>query len=103
MGRSLVGDVGISPSWRTQRCQTGEPQGPRDRRGAWVVTAGPPRARQWPGTHAPASCKAGPVRSRRLASPPTLGGLDGAQAHLDMARRPAGTRGTVAHEDAGLA
>jgi hypothetical protein len=64
---------------------------------------GLPEPEQVPGTHEPASCKAGPVRSRRLASPQTFGGLDVAKAHLDMARRPAGTRGTVANEDAGIA
>jgi hypothetical protein len=64
---------------------------------------GLPEPAQVSGTHEPVSCKAGPVRSRRRASPQTFVGIDGAKAHRDMALRPAGTRGTVANDDAGIA
>ena len=58
---------------------------------------------QWPGTHEPASCKAGPVRRRRLSSPPIVGGRDGAQAPLDVALRPTGERWAVPNEAASRA
>src|SRR5712691_6069628 len=56
-----------------------------------------------PGTHEPASCKAGPVRSRRRSSPPIVVGIAVAKAPRDMALRPPGTRWTVANDDAGIA
>lgn len=64
---------------------------------------GLPEPEQLPGTHEPASCKAGPVRSRRMSSPQTFVDIDVAKAHLDIALRPAGTRWTVANDDAGIA
>jgi len=64
---------------------------------------GLPEPEQVPGTHEPASCKAGPERRRRLSSPQILVGIDVATAHLDIALRPTGTRWTVANDDAGIA
>ena len=64
---------------------------------------GLPEPEQLPGTQKPASCKAGPVRSRDLVSPHVCVGLDVAKAHLDIALRPTGTRWTVANEEAGIA
>ena len=64
---------------------------------------GLPEPEQVPGTHEPASYKAGPERRRRLSSPQILVGIDVATAHLDIALRPTGTRWTVANDDAGIA
>ena len=38
-----------------------------------------------------------------MSSPQTFVGIDVAKAHLDIALRPAGTRWTVATDDAGIA
>ena len=38
-----------------------------------------------------------------MASPQTFVGMDVAKAHRDIALRPAGTRWTVANDDAGMA
>ena len=38
-----------------------------------------------------------------MVSPHVFVGIDGAKAHLDIARRPTGTRWTVANDDAGIA
>src|SRR2546427_8171349 len=65
--------------------------------------SGLPEPEQLPGTCKPASCKAGPVRSRGMVSPQIFVGIDVAKAHLDIALRPTGTRWTVANDEAGIA
>ena len=57
---------------------------------------------QLPGRAEPASCKAGPDRSRDAKSPKFVG-IDVSQAELDVAVRPSAERWAGPTDDAGVA